>query len=1042
MAIAISNIIDADDYNGIRNKILKVLGDDGVNQKIGYGRSLQSSARSAGDIVTSADMDNLFEDLKTIRQHHLGLAVTDPSFVWSLNNADALNSPDSGEFIGAEAADIGDGGTSADATADEGEGFVDFDGVAADAQAFAINFPTSFPGAGSFTVDGLVSDTRTTNWSTEVNHEVTIRWPNADARRYFFNAGGRLRISAGLTGGTSDPNVDGTTTYPASPAYSKDEIWQTMLNTMGNITFGRDGTTNTGSGTAATAVGNYQMTSSDQVIFTKSGSGVYAENFYEIKAREVDTRSIRFTIRFVDADTGDDRSPSDPYPNRVDESITGDITSTIQSVTPDVFLGIPAPSATQDTTLEDSTPATNYSLSTNVTEVNEGGTFDVTLDTTGLPNGTNVAYTITGVTSADISGASLTGNFNIQSNTRTITFTAAADALTDGSDETFSLTLDNGQGGTAEVIIRDTSVSAGVSNWPAAIPHTDWGDQQQFVIGDGVVTSARATADVKVTFDGANSRVAITTRTFGESPGGSPTEYTGYITYSNLVGTVTVEARYRVGTQNTNANESSSTPSQTASQYITIPGAGSETFTWIADDSSVDTATRGLTTANSVYFDVRITDSNGSFVKSSAVQTVDLEAQYSESAQAINSTWSATAPVGATPPSTGSPPPGYGFTLSSSGVTDVSVDSGYGVEGYTFVPANADIIDWLPNGNAADYEANVTVVTGSASSLQVVRGGSNIVSTATWYSLDTSLSAEILEPGPVSDTVVINLKIRKIGAGTVYDVNQNINLSIDNTNAQRSFTLTSNDYTPNEGDTITMTFTTTGPDSDNFWWRLSSLGAFGTADDVDFTSAPPRSDGAAIQFNPTNGEFEFDISFAADSLTEGSEYFTVFVFDRDPEDLSGLEGLVASRRIDIVDTSLSPPVTLPSSSMNVNADSSGLTGSCSASFSIGPSGEIRPGGSGNPYQTTNLPYTWLSSGNASDYEVRWAWTARTNGGGTITDDAGRDWLNLGTLREWRIFDNSNDIGQNLMSGTIEIRDATTQQVLASGAIGLSADQNP
>lgn len=791
MAIAISNIIDADDYNGIRNKILKVLGDDGVNQKIGYGRSLQSSARSAGDIVTSADMDNLFEDLKTIRQHHLGLAVTNPSFVWSLNNADALNSPDSGEFIGAEAADIGAGGTSADATADEGEGFVDFDGVAADAQAFAINFPTSFPGAGSFTIDNLVTDPRTTDWSTEINHETTIRWSSADARRYFFNAGGRLRISASLIGGNSVAG-DQTTTYPADPAYEKDEIWQTMLNTMGTITFGRDGTTNTGSGTAATAVGNYQMTTSDQVLFTKSGSGVYAENFYEIKAREVDSRSIRFTIRFVDADTGDDRTPSDPYPNKVDESITGDIYSVIESVTPDVFLGIPAPSATYDTSLEGSTPANSYSLSTDVTEVNEGGTFDVTLGTTGIPNGTNVAYTITGVTSADIDGASLTGNFNIQSNTRTITFTATADAFTDGSDETFSLTLNNGQGGTAEVIIRDTSLSAGVNTWPASVPHTGWGDLQRFVVGDGVVTSARATADVKVTNDSANSRVAITSRTFDESTG-SPTEYTGYITYTNIGGGlsfgggsgsgVTVEARYRVGTQNTNANESSSNPSQTASQYITIPDAGSETFTWIADDSSVDTATRGLTTANLVYFDVRITDSNGSFVESSAVQTVDLEAQYSESAQAINSTWSATAPSGATPPSAGSPPPGYGFTLLPSGLTGLSVDSGYGLEGYTFVPANADIIDWLPNGNAADYEANVTVVTGSASSLQVVRGGVNIVSTNTWYSLDSSLSAEILDPGyEASDTVVINLKIRKIGAGTVYDVNQNINLSIDNTN--------------------------------------------------------------------------------------------------------------------------------------------------------------------------------------------------------------------------------------------------------------------
>ena len=32
MAIAADSIIDADDYNGIRNKIIKVLSDDGADQ--------------------------------------------------------------------------------------------------------------------------------------------------------------------------------------------------------------------------------------------------------------------------------------------------------------------------------------------------------------------------------------------------------------------------------------------------------------------------------------------------------------------------------------------------------------------------------------------------------------------------------------------------------------------------------------------------------------------------------------------------------------------------------------------------------------------------------------------------------------------------------------------------------------------------------------------------------------------------------------------------------------------------------------------------
>lgn len=780
MAIAVNDIVDADDYNEIRDSIIRVLGDNGVNIRWGYGRSISSSAKAAGDVITSADMDALYEDLKTIRQHHLGIAVGAPGFIWSYGNSDALNSPDAAEFIGAEAADIGPSGTSTDATADQGEGFADFKFVADDAKAFQL---VGTPGTGSFTIEDLITDSRTTDWNGTISHQVTVRWSSADARRYFFNAFGAIRISASLSGGNTVAG-DQTTTYPASPAYEKDEIWQTMLSTMGTITFGSDGTTASGSGTAAGSVGNYQMTSTDQVIFTKSGSGVYAENYYQITAREVDTKSIRFTISFVDADLGDDRN-ADAYDFKVDENVTGDIASVIKSYTPNVFLGIPAPSVVADSTLEGSTPANSYTLSSDVSQVNEGGQFTITLDTTGITNGSSFAYTITGVSSADISGASLTGNFTVQSNTASVTFTAAADATTDGGDETFSITLDNGQSNAAEVVIKDTSLSAGVSNWPASIPETGWGDLQRFRSGDG--GTARATADIRVTNDSANSRVAIRARTFDDTES-SPTEYIGYITYNNLIllgpgnPSPTISARYRVTTESTNGTGNSSTPTQTASTYEGIAAGTSTDFTWIAEDATADSATRGLTTASGVFIDVRIQDDVNSYVRTSASQTVNLEAQYSESAVPINSTWGATGPSSATPPTNGI----YGFTLWSDGTTAYSRSSEYNTESYTQVPALADIIDWLPaalqgTNVGAGYEANVTVASGSASSLDLVHNFA-AASTNTWYSLTDPLQARVKDPSyAASDTITINLKIRKVGAGTNYDVNQNISLSIDNT---------------------------------------------------------------------------------------------------------------------------------------------------------------------------------------------------------------------------------------------------------------------
>ena len=102
-------------------------------------------------------------------------------------------------------------------------------------------------------------------------------------------------------------------------------------------------------------------------------------------------------------------------------------------------------------------PAT-YSLSTSAASVNEGTQFTITLTTTNIVNGTNVPYTITGVSSADISNAGLTGVFTVQSSTASSTFTVAADTTTEGA-ETFTLSLD-ALSTTQSVTINDTSTTA------------------------------------------------------------------------------------------------------------------------------------------------------------------------------------------------------------------------------------------------------------------------------------------------------------------------------------------------------------------------------------------------------------------------------------------------------------------------------------------------------------------------------------------------------------------------------------------------------
>lgn len=68
----------------------------------------------------------------------------------------------------------------------------------------------------------------------------------------------------------------------------------------------------------------------------------------------------------------------------------------------------------------------------------------ITLTTTGVPNGTVVPYTITGISASDLTSGTLTGNFGIINNSAVAYFTATNDSLTEGT-ETATLALNNGK---------------------------------------------------------------------------------------------------------------------------------------------------------------------------------------------------------------------------------------------------------------------------------------------------------------------------------------------------------------------------------------------------------------------------------------------------------------------------------------------------------------------------------------------------------------------------------------------------------------------
>jgi len=146
-----------------------------------------------------------------------------------------------------------------------------------------------------------------------VFHEVRLTFANANARRHYFNTGSEIRFTASLT------NFSGDVT-----GQSKFDNWSGMLTGMETISFKSIETTNTGSGTAQ-AIGNFDLTENFQTIFIKSGSSLYSDNTYVIKAKELNSSTIIFLIEFNDLHSG---SGTGGFEN-IDDPVEGLLTSSV-----------------------------------------------------------------------------------------------------------------------------------------------------------------------------------------------------------------------------------------------------------------------------------------------------------------------------------------------------------------------------------------------------------------------------------------------------------------------------------------------------------------------------------------------------------------------------------------------------------------------------------------------------------------------------------------------------------------------------------------
>ena len=296
----VGDSITAVQYNNVRTSLVSVY-------STLYGQTMRSSAVTASvNSVTSQQMLNLFLDAQSAYVHQQGTVSS------------SIAVPPTGQTIGADTSRTFNQSTGAKATPVDGtkQGVNDYTTLITNISDFDPS-STAFP-VGNFTLGTATSSARSTTWggsadaANSIYHVVTVTFSTATQMSQFFNAGGELRFSSTLTGGTG----------------SKSTNWAALLSAMGTIRFGKYALT-ASSGTPTTVgsggSGFDSLTSTYRQLFIKTGSGLYTGNDYTIDGRIVSSTVLRFRISLDDNDAG----------ITVDESVDGTATSNVNTFRPD-----------------------------------------------------------------------------------------------------------------------------------------------------------------------------------------------------------------------------------------------------------------------------------------------------------------------------------------------------------------------------------------------------------------------------------------------------------------------------------------------------------------------------------------------------------------------------------------------------------------------------------------------------------------------------------------------------------------------------------
>ena len=233
MASSVGGIIEAVDYNSIRNKVIAVLGTGAGNSGYGQAARLNSSAVAAGQTVTAAQWQNLRWDIFNTLSHQLGTA---PSIV-SVATGDTIR------FGGSEPNNAFN--TLADTAITNrfvlGEGRSDTIGFGSKAENFS--------------------------WKSQAYIDITYTFSDTNNARFFFNSGGQIRIVSNFVKSVTNP---------------QNNAWEALLTAASTQSFG--GQIPTTEFTPLNGQNFYRLTNSFQTYHTTTSSFPYGSNTYRLQA--------------------------------------------------------------------------------------------------------------------------------------------------------------------------------------------------------------------------------------------------------------------------------------------------------------------------------------------------------------------------------------------------------------------------------------------------------------------------------------------------------------------------------------------------------------------------------------------------------------------------------------------------------------------------------------------------------------------------------------------------------------------------------------